>query len=240
MTLVVLACLSVVFALFPVAVAGWVRLRLLDRGELPRWLPVTVTGAGAVCGLAFGVFGDRVIAEELAAWAPVLPTVLFDQALVGPVAEELGKALVVLVVAVHWIHRPRQGLVIGLLAGAGFAAVENLLHFAHAFLTDGPGAWFITVIDRLLPSVFVHGAATALVGFAIGEARAHPTAAVRLMALPAGVFCAVVLHGLWNAMMLLDPEPAWLPHLVLNATAIVLIAITVGHARRGRAISDAI
>ncbi len=166
---------------------------------------LALLGAGALLWLAFS---ERLRALMPLLRAPQLPLLmrhirpLFNEplvlwlvllyvALVVPLIEEACKPLAVW----YFVRRgltPRGGLVLGALAGAGFALVEN------SGLPWGQEMWTSQILVRSLTTV-LHTALSALMGYALAEA----TRTRRWPRLGMAYAAAVLLHGLWNAVPVL-------------------------------------
>lgn len=112
--------------------------------------------------------------------------------LVAPVAEELAKGLGVLRVRPH-INEMEDGIVYGAAAGLGFAATENLLYGATAFVAEGLEASLMVIGVRSFSSVLLHASASAAFGY--GVARSHLTRRGGLLAF---YLLAVFMHGTYN------------------------------------------
>ena len=89
----------------------------------------------------------------------------------------------------------QEGFVAGLLSGAGFALLENLLYFTNILTAEG---WLFMVIGRAGTGV-LHMFSSGLVGWALARAwRSGKWPFLGGMTL-----LAVAFHGLWNAFALL-------------------------------------
>ncbi len=119
-------------------------------------------------------------------WAIVL---LIELAVVAPLAEESLKPLGAL------LRRPgsaREAFMFGAAAGAGFAAVENLLYASGAIYSND--AWVRISVMRSM-GAGVHLLGCGLVSLAVYRAR-HEDAGWGLVARFFGV--AVAIHAAWN------------------------------------------
>ena len=115
--------------------------------------------------------------------------------------EEIGKGAVLLAVA-HQVHNrePRDGMVLGVVVGAGFAAFESAGYALQAML-DGHGNRIVDIVEleafRAMLAPFGHITWTALLGGALFASsrggRFHLTRRLGLTFL--GV---VTLHALWD------------------------------------------
>jgi len=202
----------------PLAVASWILRsagREVEAVTTPRGLAAWGLGAtvstvlafvlntllgGAALLLVIGVsdqaldlVGDLLdslaggLGEELA--SPVFLLGLVQAAVLAPLVEELVKPLPLLPVLKR-LPAARDALLLGVLAGAGFAAVENLLYAA----TFGD-AWSGVLVVRLLGSA-LHPFGAGLMAVAWwGVRRGEPGAAAhwgRYYGLAVGA------HALWN------------------------------------------
>lgn len=197
--------LSVILAIGPVIVCYLARW-WLDRGAIvPPWLFPVLMVAGAASGVFFALIGyPRIEAIFESAWgAPVESGGLLMSAVLVPAAEEIGKAFVLLPFALsRWYRGPVDGLIYGFAAGAGFACLENFAHFAQAWSLHGEGAWLMTVITRAVPSVIIHGGATAAIGAFIGLAIFDRRPIVAIGAPLCGFVTALLVHGIWNWLVM--------------------------------------
>ncbi len=183
-------------------------------------LVVAVVGAGllvaALCYLANG-FLLRVTGLELQPYTRY----------VGPLVEELGKALVVVaLIRLHRIGFLVDAAILGFATGTGFAIVENLW-YQHLVPDAGLGLW----IMRGFGTALMHGGTTAL--FAI-MGIAFLERAPRAVVVPfiPGFVAAVVLHAAFNHLL------GW-PRLSALASLFVLPPLLFAAFQRSeRAVSD--
>ncbi len=109
-------------------------------------------------------------------------------ALLVPMIEELIKPLAVWIFA-RKVASPAQGFALGMLSGAAFALVESLNASG-----DGSVSWPVIVSVRAGTSL-LHITASGLVGWGIVSAFREK----RTARFFAAYFCAVAIHGIWNA-----------------------------------------
>jgi len=116
---------------------------------------------------------------------------------VGPVAEELGKGLVIAaLIRAHRIGFLIDAAIFGFAVGAGFAIVENV-YYQHVIPDAGIGTWIV----RGFGTAIMHGGATAIfamMGLAMLERKRQATP---LAFLP-GFALALALHSAFNHMFL--------------------------------------
>jgi len=125
------------------------------------------------------------------------PTVIFwALAIFGgivPIIEETLKPLALWGLAGREIS-PQEGFVGGLLSGAGFALMENILYFTTAIVAED---WLFMAIGRAGTGV-LHMLASGMVGWGLASAwRDKKWFFQALLTLGAFIF-----HGLWNALAL--------------------------------------
>ena len=188
-------------ALVPVAIAYVAAALVGRRRSLPARLFGTLVLAGGAGGLFFGLFAATTVE---AWWSLILEDETAQRALgfSQPIAEEVGKALVLLLVIRSRAFRsPVDGLLFGFTAGAGFAAVENCAYLVFTHETGGVGAWLTSALMRVPASVVVHGGSSAVVGAALSDARWDRRPLVVLGAPAAALFLASWIHGGWNLLV---------------------------------------
>jgi len=140
----------------------------------------------------------------------------------------------------------QEGFVTGLLSGAGFALLENLLYFTSILTAEG---WLFMVIGRAGTGV-LHMFSSGLVGWALARAwRSGKWPFLGGMTL-----LAVAFHGLWNAFALLGglgpglvygTNPTLGQQLLFYLPLILLFLIEVGalvlinrHFRKDQSLSE--
>ena len=121
--------------------------------------------------------------------------------LVGPLVEEVAKATAFAAVA---FVRPRaldgvwNAVAIGVLAGLGFTAAENVVYYTLAAVQGGWVAVGRALWIRGVVQLPIHALFGAVVGVAVGWVRRphHPRGI-----LAAGLVAAVLLHAVWNGLL---------------------------------------
>ncbi len=204
---VAFVAIMVVAAFAPsVAYAAWVRNH--ERAHREPWSRLARAFVwGAVGGVVLGLLVSRFLAAVLERAgdggvvprpdeAPGIgnPSVLVAVVLVAPLAEEFAKALGLLGIRDDHLE-PEDGMVYGAAAGFGFAATENLLYGFYALATGGLVGWGLTALLRSFTSSLLHGAASAVVGFALWRVRLRRAGVAQLAAF---YLVAVALHGAYN------------------------------------------
>lgn len=192
----VLFVLAVLAAAFvpPVAYTIWVRN--LEDHEREPWSGLSKAfGWGATGGVVVALVLHAVLGARPDAVAALgVSGAVFTAVIVAPVVEEVTKVL-----GLPWIDdpyvEPEDGLVYGAAAGFGFAATENLVYAASAYLDAGVTALATSLVVRSISSAFLHGAASALVGFGLWRRRAGVGDTGQLVGLY-GV--AVLVHAAYN------------------------------------------
>jgi RsiW-degrading membrane proteinase PrsW (M82 family) len=173
------------------------------------WLFPAHTLAGGVCGIAAALFVSPLLAPLSLEGASLLHFDNLHEFLTQPLCEEIGKAVpLLLVYRTRWFRDALDGMILGLAAGLGFAAFENLLYFVVAYDRGGLPAWTTSVSERIIFSTALHGLASSFVGAYFGAAKQNPSAAIRRLALIAGLCAAVALHASWNGLITSAHEEA--------------------------------
>lgn len=120
----------------------------------------------------------------------------------APVIEEALKGLAVL--AVFLMFRKEfdsilDGIVYGGITAMGFAAIENVLYiYRNGFQSGGWEGFWALVIIRVLLVGWMHPFFTAFTGIGLAVARTSKNLLVKIIAIPAGYFMAVLTHSFHN------------------------------------------
>lgn len=246
-----LAALAAVLA--PLAAIGWLMGRQpgavsARRGWVAFGLGATASTSLAYIlntllpmGILFLVFGLadalRPLAEEMLSalefgplteelLSPWFLVALLEIAAIAPLVEELVKPLPLLPMLKR-LDSPRDALLLGALAGAGFAAVENLLYAAMV----GP-AWGGVLALRVLGAA-LHPFGAGLMAVAWWRVLRREPAAAAAWARNYGL--AAGLHALWNGTCLVAATiaQAWfrgweVDVLGISNGAVLLALLTAG------------
>jgi len=181
-----------------------VALAILLEIILPTLVLALVGGmfewAREAWGALLEALAGREVARELGSYGFLLA--LIQLAVVAPLAEEFAKPLMVLPMIKQAKH-PRQAFLIGAAAGAGFAALENLLYTGF-----GVRAWGGVVAVRALGAA-VHPLGAGLVAL-VWYSLFHPNVGrisnsyhVERISNSLYVGLAVGVHALWNGGIVL-------------------------------------
>lgn len=250
----VLAALAIPLA---PALGAALLVALLDRYE--REPPLVLLGAflwGALIAIPPALLAERVITQLLlsgvtAAGLPADLTRALIRALSAGLVEESvkGAGLLLLLLAIRdEFDNLTDGVLYGLLIGAGFALVENYAYFAQSPRGDLP----FLIAGRVCLGWLSHSAFTALFGAGLGFARETHNRPTRWL-LPLLGFCGAVLchiafdfatyaadalaaaHAVSSPALLVGGALA-LTYLPLFGEQAVLLAILVAALRREAAI----
>jgi RsiW-degrading membrane proteinase PrsW (M82 family) len=176
---------------------------LLDRARTePPWIFPALMLMGGAGGCLFAL----VIAPKTTPWIAHLapgPWGFSHWSYLLPAAfEEFGKALILIpFLATRWFRSPVDGLFYGFAAGSGFALVENFVFFVSAYEFAGGFGWVSVIMMRLLPSIVIHGGATAILGAYLGGANWARRWWTSILVPLAGFIVAVGIHAGWNALI---------------------------------------
>lgn len=194
-----------IFALVALVPLTFVTLVLLHADRLaplrPRYLVyVFLWGAGVATTLAALV--NSALFSDLIAYLGQLEIAETRLAvIVAPLSEELLKGVgvvLVLLLARHHLVSKRNGVVVGGLAGAGFAFTENIIYFVQAH-AEGSAMLGFTIFARGVMSPFVHPMATSFTGLGIAAALlAGKGVWGWVWRVSSGFAVAVILHAMWN------------------------------------------
>jgi RsiW-degrading membrane proteinase PrsW (M82 family) len=193
-------------AVVPVAMICWVVEKYDRTGISFHTLVITFLAGGTIgviCAMAIYL---------LSAWLPLIAA-LAATAVFAPVAEEPGKLLAT---CWRWKHpiydRPMDGLIIGTVAGFGFAVVETAGYGLVSLLGDkglDMPSLLETMVIRGLSSPFCHGMWSGILAAAFWQSGRSFQRAFRSKVFWVAAAWAVGLHALWNGCsMLTDAESA--------------------------------
>lgn len=99
-------------------------------------------------------------------------TTLILALVIAPFVEEAAKGLGVFV-SRRRMRDIEDGIIYGAAAGLGFAATENLLYEADAYVSAGVAALAATVVVRSLSSALLHATATSVFGLGIARSASQ-------------------------------------------------------------------
>lgn len=143
-----------------------------------------------------GVQGDSQAIEKLFQVLAAKPVIIFSAifmiAFLMPLIEELLKTFGVLLLKGRNLS-PREGMLAGLVSGAGFGILEGMLFAVQTGSGTEPGAWMIFVIGRAAALV-LHIFNGALNGYALVRYWQNHKVGPLL-----GTFLlTLIIHGVWN------------------------------------------
>ena len=181
--------------------------------------------------------GGIVVGLALVMQLPLLPLlqhmggmkVLFLAFVIAGLVEETVKLVAMRLVVGPKIPNPRNAIFLGIAAGCGFAAVENLVIVFSANAVGGNG--LEVALSRALTSVPAHAAFGAVMGFCLSRTNLGKVGRYGM-----ALLMPIFLHGWFNAPQL------WAVQAGLNAdgrfalpvlaATWVLVALTMDIARR--------
>lgn len=240
------------FALAPLTVLIVLGLLITPRSEvslLLRLIAVFWGGVGATNLTLLIVDGITRIFGT-----PDLNTTVVVQA---AIVEEFSKGIFIFALFFmfkHLVRTPLAGATLGIMVGAGFAFIENIMYFNNAYLQGGWSSLWATVALRAGMSFFLHSMATMCTGVFIGYIVSKRNTFrfwKKIIFLDMGIISAMTVHGMWNGMASLSTVNAkwnilylffWIPFVVIMTIAILMVRkkyledkaeVLIGAARRG-------
>jgi protease PrsW len=153
----------------------------------------------------------------------------------APVVEETLKGLVL--VWLVWRRRqefdgPTDGIIYAAMVGLGFAMIENVGYYISALVRPeigGTRLLGVTFVFRGLLAPLAHPLFTAMTGIGAAYAATHRRSG---WALWAGLFAAMLLHGLWNGLTAFGLSGIVVAYGVLACVLAALIAVMVADRQR--------
>ncbi len=143
---------------------------------------------GVICAIVFDIFLKN-------AGMAVFATALF-----AGVVEEPAKLLAT---SIRWRHpvydKPIDGLLLGSIAGLGFAAFETAGYGFEAFSEYGLAGMTVNLFMRSLTAPFGHGLWAGITASAFWQMQRDPARALKSGTFLKALLCAVGLHALWNS-----------------------------------------
>ena len=213
------------------------------KPSILAWLAAFGWGTGGA--LIFAGFGNGFLDSAVEDSGLAESTVdCVTSVLTGPVVEETGKGLGVLVLilaARQLLKRPAQGGVLGALVGIGFAWGEDVGYYVSA-LEDGMGGLWESFLVRAILGAYAHAIFTGVFGYALAWALLRAKSVTRgILAGGVGFIGALALHAQANGLGFVAPEDSW--NLTYGAIQIPLfvvsVALLVWGLRRHRATLEA-
>lgn len=149
----------------------------------------------------------------------------------APVVEELSKGFGLGFVRPH-VRELEDGIIYGAAIGLGFAATENFLYALQALGNVGVEFAVWTIVLRMLSSMLLHLAASAILGY--GFARVVVGGGVGFLLLP-HYLVAAALHAAYNFLVTVDGFG-----LYALGTALVMVVLVVSLLHRRIEVLDAL
>ena len=177
---------------------------LFDRYEREPLLTVIgVFAYGATAGVFLSLLASGFLLVLL---TPILeshmPVETLSAVIVAPLAEEPGKASVLLILLLgREFDNTTDGLVYGAAAGLGFAMTENFFYFLDPYQAGDVDRWAQMIMIRASFSALLHCSASALFGAMLGRFRFHGFFKQWVVAPILGYLFAASLHAFFNGML---------------------------------------
>lgn len=218
-------------ALLPFALLILLGLLLSSRAEISlgtRLLALIWGGAGSTT-MTFVIIDTQ---NALFGSSDAMDSVVIQAAVV----EEGAKAMLLfgfLWFARSYIRTPLAGAVLGMMVGAGFAYVENILYFSAAYQSGGWAGFWGTFIARAGMSFFLHSMATMFTGLFIGFVVSRNFNWWKSsLVTSVGLLAAMTIHGMWNGSASLSTVASnwnmmylffWLPLVAVIVTTLIIV-----------------
>jgi RsiW-degrading membrane proteinase PrsW (M82 family) len=204
-----------------------------DRYEKePLGLLIAAFLWGAIPAIIFSLIAELVLDIPISYFVEPVAASLIGAAVVAPVAEEIFKGLALLLLLLFFrkeIDSPLDGVIYGGLVGFGFAAVENVLYFAGAFVESGPAGFALLAILRAFLFGLNHALFTGLTGLGLALARTSPTW-LKIGGPVAGLLAGMTAHSIHNGSVTFGAELCW-PCLIAFASdwggVLILLGVIV-------------
>ena len=217
---VIVVLLTFLASLIPVFIATLAAIRFREVADERSQVPLThrswMFGASVIVGAVGGfTLGGLLAPVYLPAFdvESTLVSELLSSGVAGPIAEEMGKAALLLGLFVAGrLNTRSDGLILGLAAGAGFASFENLLFGIKGYASGGVDTWLAALRIRMGYGTLIHLTSSALFGAALGGLYQHGRLRSIAIAPLVGLVAAFIVHGGWNSGLALyaaTEEPAW-------------------------------
>jgi protease PrsW len=152
---------------------------------------------GGTAAIVLALIANHSMFAILAALYGEPAATLLSAVLVAPVAEEVAKGVVLVLLfyrARHDFDGLTDGVVYATMVGLGFAATENILYYGYA---AGDGDLAATFVIRGIISPYAHSLFTAMFGIGLGYAI-HRNGLFARLAPTLGLTAGMALHAIWN------------------------------------------
>ncbi len=213
--LLFLICASLFPAVFLIA-----RAWMLDKHE-PE--PITVVASVVIVGLVLPLIAywpEMLMSRLIAALhLSTTATGLLDAFFVAGLIEELAK--LALFMAMIWpnanFNEPFDGMIYAVAIAMGFAGLENILYVMIRWFGDDAASAWAVVQARSLLAVPQHAICGMFMGYFLGLAKFTTHRKTRLQMLALALVVPFLLHGIYDAILVLFRERGTLLCLVLLA-----------------------
>ncbi len=209
----------------------------IDRYE--REPVVVLVGAfawGALIAIPAALFVERRFDVLLRASQPILAltntanvlTHALLQGLSAGLTEEAVKGaglLLLMFLLFDEFDNVTDGIIYGVLIGAGFAMVENFVYFAGSSRND---VGFL-IVGRVILGWLSHSTFTALFGAGLGLTRETQSRRTKLLAPVLGFAAAVALHSLFDSVDFAASAVVRMPHVAASTAGLAFIAVILNY-----------
>ncbi len=140
--------------------------------------------------------------QSLGSFIPHKPFLyaFFNAFIVAALCEETFKFLIVKIFVYNRKEFDEEvdGIIYCVIAGLGFACMENILYV----LNNG----IIVAVIRAFTAIPLHALAAGIMGYYIGKAKFTESKTTERILLMKGLFLAVLIHGIYDFILMAAPE----------------------------------
>ena len=191
--------ISFLLAVIPAVFLLWYFCRLANTGTGSRTVILQIFFTGIIS--IFPVVALEIMISKVNVyyqWSRFI-YYFFEAFIVAGLVEEYIKMQIVKFTAYYKgrLHKIIDGIVYTIAASLGFACIENILYVF--------GNNWETAIARGVTSVPLHAVASGTMGYYIGLARFARNKGQERLLLNVGLWQAIMIHGLYNFLILISP-----------------------------------
>jgi RsiW-degrading membrane proteinase PrsW (M82 family) len=174
-----------------------------------------------------GLQGDSQAAQQLIGELAAKPAIIFSAiiiiAFLMPLIEELLKTFGILLMKGRRLS-PREGMLAGIVSGAGFGILEGMLFAVQTGMGIEPSAWIIFVVGRAAALV-LHIFNGALNGYALARYWEDR----KMVPLIGALLITLLVHGVWNLTAVLASLNILDQVISVVITILIFVLVLIGY-----------